>query len=155
MSITKGTPAGFHSVTPHLVVTGASAAIDFYKRAFGAEEVSRMAGPDGLLMHAEIRIGDSIVWLMDENLAWGQKGPKTLGGSPASLHMFVADTDKAFERAIKTGATVVQPPTDMFWGARHARVSDPFGHNWSFATQQREVGAGELAAAMKSMAGGQ
>src|SRR5918911_1556270 len=102
-------PAGYHSVTPSIVVRNASAAIDFYKRAFGAEEISRMEGPDGKIMHAEIRIGDSVVMLGEENPEWGTLSPLSTNGLPGSLHLYVADADAAFERALRAGAKVRYP----------------------------------------------
>lgn len=131
----KPIPEGFHTVTPHLVVDGAAKALDFYKQAFGAEEICRMPMPDGSkLMHAEMRIGDSPVMLADEFPDWKCFGPSTLGGSSVTIHVYVNDVDKAFDRAVKAGATPEMPPADMFWGDRYCKVADPFGHKWSLAT---------------------
>jgi PhnB protein len=143
-------PAGMHSVTPHLVCDGAGAAIDFYVEAFGAADQGRMPGPDGRLMHAQIRIGDSYVMLVDENRQFGMLGPKSLNGSPVTIHLYVDDVDRSFERAVAAGATSVMPPADMFWGDRYGVLEDPFGHRWSIATHQREVSADEMQQAIKA-----
>ena len=139
-----GTPTGYHSVTPSIIVRGAAEAIDFYKRAFGAEEVTRMPGPDGKLMHAEIRIGDSMIMLGDENEAWGVRSPLALNGTASSLHIYVPDADAAFARAIEAGATVRYPLEDAFWGDRYGKVTDPFGHEWGIATRQKELTDAEM-----------
>jgi PhnB protein len=132
-------PSGYHVVTPAIVVRDAAQAIDFYQRAFGAEEVSRMKAPDGSIMHAEIRIGDSIVMLGEENEQWGTKSPLSTNGNPGSLHMYVADADAAFQRAVDAGASVTYPLEDAFWGDRYGKVRDPFGHEWGIATRVREM----------------
>jgi uncharacterized glyoxalase superfamily protein PhnB len=139
-----------HTVTPHLVCAGAAEAIEFYKKAFGAEELSRLPGPDGKLMHAEIRIGDSTVMLVDENPEWGSMSPVTLKGSPVTLHLYVADVDAAWERALAAGAIGAMPPVDMFWGDRFAALSDPFGHSWSLATHVRDVSNEEMMQAARA-----
>ncbi|MPZ46397.1 MAG: VOC family protein [Betaproteobacteria bacterium] len=146
-------PDGMHSVTPHLVCAGASAAIEFYKKAFGAEELARLPGPDGKLMHALIRIGDSPVMLVDEFPAWDALGPKTLKGSPVTLHLYVDDVDAFVQRAVDAGARVTAPPSDMFWGDRYGKLEDPFGHHWSVATHIRDVSGEELQQVMKQMGG--
>ncbi len=143
-------PPGMRSVTPHLVCDGASAAIDFYKKAFGATEVARMAGPDGRLMHGQIMIGDSAVMLVDENRQFGMLGPKTLKGTPVTLHLYVDDVDAFFAHAVAAGAKVTMPPADMFWGDRYGVVEDPFGHHWSIATHKRDVSPDEMRQAMKA-----
>ncbi|HEX6573203.1 MAG TPA: VOC family protein [Steroidobacteraceae bacterium] len=143
-------PAGMHSVTPHLVCDGAGAAIDFYVKAFGATDQGRMPGPDGRLMHAQIRIGDSYVMLVDENRQFGMLGPKSLNGSPVTIHLYVDNVDRSFERAVAAGAKSVMPPADMFWGDRYGVLEDPFGHRWSIATHQREVSADEMQQAVKA-----
>jgi PhnB protein len=132
-------PRGYHSITPAIVVRDAAQAIDFYRRAFGAEEISRMAGPGGSIMHAEIRIGDSVVMLGEENEQWGTKSPLSTNGNPGSLHVYVADADTAFRRAVDEGASVVYPLEDAFWGDRYGKVRDPFGHEWGIATRVREM----------------
>lgn len=148
----KPIPEGMHTVTPHLVCAGASDAIAFYKRAFGAEEVHRMPSPDGSgkLMHAMIRIGDSAVMLVDETPEWGCLGPNTLKGSAVTLHLYVPDVDAAFARAVEAGATATMPPADMFWGDRYGMVKDPFGHSWSIATHIRDMTPEEMNEAAKT-----
>lgn len=143
-------PAGYHSVTPALIVRGADAAIDFYQRAFGAEELSVMRGPDGSVMHAEIRIGDSPVMLGEENEAWGTRSPLSTNGNPGSLHIYVPDVDAAFARALAAGATVKQPLEDAFWGDRYGKVVDPFGHEWGLATRVKEMSPAEMEEAGKA-----
>lgn len=128
----KPVPDGMHTVTPHLCCAGASEAIDFYVKAFGAEELCKVAGPDGTLMHGAIRIGDSMVFLHDEFPSHGAVGPKARGGSSVTIHLQVEDADAAFDRAVKAGATVKMPPADMFWGDRYAQAKDPFGVTWAF-----------------------
>jgi len=129
-------PEGFHTVTPHLVIKGAAAAIDFYKRAFGAEVVARMDGPGGTVGHAELKIGDSIIFLADEFPGGPTKSPQTLGGTTASLHLYVPDVDATFQQAISAGGRESMPVTDMFWGDRFGQLHDPFGHSWSVATRK-------------------
>ena len=128
-----------HTITPHLVCKGAAAAIEFYKEAFGATEVDRLAGPDGKLMHAMLRIGDSAVMLVDEFPEMHALGPAALGGTAVTLHLSVPDADASFARATRAGATPRMPVTEMFWGARYGLVEDPFGHLWSIATQVEKL----------------
>jgi uncharacterized glyoxalase superfamily protein PhnB len=144
-------PEGMHTVTPHLVCAGAGAAIDFYKKAFGATETARMPGPGGKLMHASIRIGDSAVMLVDEMPEWGSLGPKALKGSPVVIHLYVADVDAFTARAVAAGAKVTMPVADMFWGDRYGQLEDPFGHRWSVATHVRDVSAADMQRAMQNM----
>jgi uncharacterized glyoxalase superfamily protein PhnB len=143
-------PPGMHTITPHLVCQGAAAAIEFYKEAFGAVEQTRLAGPDGKLMHAMLRIGDSVIMLVDEFPDMHVRGPQSLGGTPVTIHLSVADADAAFKRATAAGATARMPVTDMFWGARYGMVVDPFGHLWSMATQVRNLTPEQIVAAMKA-----
>jgi len=145
----KGVPAGYHSVTPAIVVRDAAAAIEFYKKAFGAEEIDRMAGPDGSIMHAEIRIGDSRIMLGEENEQWGTRSPLLTNGNPGSLHIYVENADAAFDRAIKAGAKVRYPLEDAFWGDRYGKVTDPFGHEWGLATRVKELTRAEMEKAGK------
>jgi uncharacterized glyoxalase superfamily protein PhnB len=145
----KSPPKGYHSITPALVVRDAGSAIDFYKRAFGAEEVSRMKGPDGSIMHAEIKIGDSVVMLGEENEQWGSKSPLSTNGLPSSLHVYFDDADKAFKRALDAGATVRYPLEDAFWGDRYGKVTDPFGHEWGIATRVKDLSDDEMERAGK------
>lgn len=143
----KRIPEGMHTLTPHLICADARAAIEFYARAFGAVEVSRIAGQNGKLMHAMLRIGDSALMLMDDNPQWGALSPTLLKGTPVSIHIYVDDVDAAFERAVKAGATAKIPPSDMFWGDRFGALTDPFGHSWSIATHIRDVSPAEAQAA--------
>ena len=147
----KPIPEDMHTLTAHLVCDGAAEAIDYYKRAFGAVEVSRLPGPDGKLMHAMVRIGDSALMLVDENKEWGMIGPKSLNGSPVTLHMYVKDVDAVFERAIKEGGTARMAPMDMFWGDRYGVLIDPFGHNWSIATHISDPTPEQMQAEMAKM----
>lgn len=148
---TNAAPAGMHTVTPHLVCAGAADAIDFYKRAFGAEEAMRLPGPTGKLIHAAVRIGDSTVMLVDEMPEWGALGPKSLKGTPVTIHLFVADVDAFVARAVAAGAKVAMPVADMFWGDRYGQIEDPFGHRWSVATHQRDLTPAEIQQAMQVM----
>jgi uncharacterized glyoxalase superfamily protein PhnB len=127
------------------VCRGASDAIDFYKKAFGARELTRMSAPDGSLAHAEIRIGDSPVMLGDEAPQMGAVAPPTIGGTAVHIFLYVKDVDKAFAQATGAGATVEMPPTDMFWGDRYCKLADPFGHKWSMATHIEDVPPKEMA----------
>jgi PhnB protein len=149
----KPLPEGMHSITPHIVCAGAADAIEFYKRAFNAVEISRLAGEDGKLMHGEIRIGDSVVMLVDESPEWGMVGPKSLKGSPVTIHLYVDDVDAVVEQAVQAGAKVTVPVEDMFWGDRYGKLEDPFGHQWSVATHLRQVPSEELKQAMARMCG--
>jgi PhnB protein len=143
----KPIPEGMHSVTPHLVCAGAADAIEFYKKAFGAVEDARMAGPEGKVMHAQITIGDSHVMLADDVPDWGSVGPKALGGTPVTLHLYVPNADEVFQRALDAGATVKMPIGDAFWGDRYGILTDPFGHSWSVATHMKDMTPEEMAEA--------
>jgi len=147
----KKIPEGMHSITPHLVCAGAAKALDFYQKAFGATEVGRMPGPDGRLMHAAMKIGDSTVMLADEMPEWGSLGPKALKGSPVTIHIYVEDVDALVARAEKAGAKVTMPVAEQFWGDRYGKLEDPFGHHWSVATHVRDVTPEEMKKAMASM----
>jgi PhnB protein len=144
----KPIPEGYHSVTPSLVVKDASRAIDWYSKALGAQELYRMPGPDGRLMHAEIRIGDSIIMMTDEMPEMGGKGPQTLGGTPVSLMIYCEDCDALFNRAVSAGASVRMPLEDSFWGDRWGMVTDPFGHIWAIATRKKNLSVEEMKRAM-------
>ena len=150
MSKVKAIPDGMRSLTPHLVCRDAAAAIDFYGRAFGAIELFRLPMPNGRLMHACVRIGDSQLFLFDEMPEHGAHSPQTLKGTPVTLHLQVEDADAVFARAVQAGATVGMPLADMFWGDRYGQVVDPFGHHWSIATHVRDVRPDEMVAAMKA-----
>ena len=141
----KPIPEGYHTLTPSLTIRGATEAIEFYKRAFGAVELMRMPGPGGKLMHAEIRIGDSVLMLSDEFPDMGGKSPQALGGSPVYLFVYVDDVDAVFKRAVDAGAQVRMPLADMFWGDRFGRVVDPFGHEWGLATHKEDLTPKEIA----------
>jgi PhnB protein len=144
----KAIPDGMHTITPHLVCAGAAEAIEFYKRAFNAVEFSRLATPDGKLMHAMLGIGDSTFMLADEMPEWGSLGPKALNGSSVVIHLYVEDVDTFFAQAVKAGAKVTMELQDMFWGDRYGQVEDPFGHRWSLATHVRDLSPEEIRAAM-------
>lgn len=148
MTSAKPIPDGMHSITPHLTCAGAAEAIDFYVRALGAVELSRLPGPDGKLMHAMLRIGDSALMLVDENVQWGMLGPKALNGSPVTLHLYVEDVDATVAQAVAAGARVTMPVADMFWGDRYGQLEDPFGHRWSVATHTHDPTPQEMQAAM-------
>jgi uncharacterized glyoxalase superfamily protein PhnB len=148
MAAVKPIPTGFHSITPHLIVKGADKALDFYRRAFGAKELVRMAAPGGAIMHAEIQIGDSIVMLGEESVEMGARGPLALGGTPVSVMIYCDDADAMFKRATGAGATVKMPIDDAFWGDRYGQVTDPFGHVWSIATHKKDMTPAEMKTAM-------
>lgn len=146
----KPIPENMHSITPHLVCDGASDAIAFYQRAFGAVELSRLAGPDGKVMHAMIRIGDSSLMLADANPDCGMIGPVKGAGAPVMIHLYVEDADRVFARAVEQGATAKMPVSDMFWGDRYGVLVDPFGHGWSIATHVRDMTPNEIKTAMQA-----
>jgi len=140
MAKVKPVPEGFRTVTPHLVIDGASDALEFYKRAFGAKENVRMPAPDGKkLMHAEMSIGDSPIMLADSFPEMGgSRSPKANGGTSVVIHLYVANVDALFQQAVAAGAKTLMPPTDMFWGDRYGQLEDPFGHRWSIATHTED-----------------
>ena len=138
-----------HAVTPHLVCAGAADAIEFYKKAFGAEELMRLPGPDGKLMHACISINGAQVFLVDENIEYGTLGPKALKGSPVFIHLMVKDVDSFVKRAADAGAKITKPVTDMFWGDRYGQLEDPFGHRWSVARHIKDMTPDEVKQAMQ------
>jgi PhnB protein len=152
-------PAGHHTITPHLIIKGASEAIDFYKRAFGATELSRMPfpAPEGQvkLGHAALQIGDSRLFVVDEFPQQGVFGPGA--SSPVTVHLYVTDVDAAFARAVEAGANALMPPVDMFWGDRYCKLVDPFGHHWSIAEHLEDLTPDQMkermAAAMAAMPG--
>jgi len=145
-------PAGMHSLTPHLVCDDAAAAMEFYKAAFGAVELVRLPGPNGKLMHGSVRIGDSTLMLVDEAPEWGTLGPKSLKGSPVTVHLYVIAVDVTVAQAVAAGAKVTMPVADMFWGDRYGMLEDPFGHRWSVATHVRDTTHEEMRQAMVKMA---
>jgi len=144
MATTQAVPKGYHTVTPSLVIAGAAKAIEFYKKAFGAEERSRFPAPNGTLMHAEIRIGDSIIMMGDEMPEQGGRGPKSLGGSPVTLFIYQDNVDAAWKRAVDAGARVVMPLSDQFWGDRGGCLEDPFGHNWWLCQHIKDMSPREM-----------
>lgn len=137
-------PQGYHSVTPYLVVDDAGRAIEYYKQVFKAKETVRMAGPGGKIGHAELKIGDSMIMLSDEMPGSGNRSPKSLGGSPVSIFLYVEDVDSTFNEAVKAGAKGDSPPQDMFWGDRFGHLTDPFGHLWAIATHIEDVTPEEM-----------
>ena len=157
MSSVKAIPEGYHNVTPYLFVRGAASAIDFYKGVFGATEFVRMAGPNGKIMHAELRIGDSIVMLADENPQTGVMSPQTIGGFSAGLHLYVENVDAVIQKAVESGAKLLRPIKNQFYGDRSGSLLDPFGHMWSVATHIEDVSPEEMrkraTAAMSQTAG--
>jgi uncharacterized glyoxalase superfamily protein PhnB len=151
------TPMPMPGLMPHIVCDGAADAIEFYKQAFGATELIRMPGQDGRLMHAAIQLNGAVVMMVDENKEFGMLGPRTLGGTPVTLHLTVPDADAAIAKAEKAGATVKMPAADMFWGDRYGVVVDPWGHNWSIAhpLANRPTGEEELREAARQAMGNQ
>jgi PhnB protein len=137
-------PEGYPRVTPYLIVDGAAAAIDFYVSVLGATERMRMDGPDGKVGHAELEIGNSVVMLADEHPEMDARGPKTIGGTPVSLHVYVEDADRVFEQAIEAGATERRPVEDKFYGDRLGTFDDPFGHHWHVASHVEDVPPEEM-----------
>jgi PhnB protein len=140
----KPVPDGYHAVTPYLIVDGGAKAIDFYKHALGAVECLRMQDPGGKVRHAEIEIGGSRIMLADEHPEIGALGPKTVGGSPVSLHLYVADVDAVVARAVAAGAILIRPVADQFYGDRTGGIADPFGHHWFIATHKEDLTPEEL-----------
>jgi PhnB protein len=138
-------PKGYHSVTPYLVVNDAARAIDFYKRAFGAQEKMRMDGPGGKIGHAELKIGDSIIMLSDEMPGSGMRSPRSPGGTAAGVFLYVENVDSIFKQAVSAGAKADAQPSDMFWGDRFGKLTDPFGHQWSVATHKEDIAPDEMA----------
>ena len=154
MADVKPIPDGYPRVTPYLHVDGANAAIEFYRDVLGATERMRMPGPDGKIGHAELEIGDSVVMLSDEHPDMGIRGPKSLGGTPVTIHVYVDDVDAAFEQAIKAGAKSQRPVENQFYGDRSGQFEDPFGHRWNVATHVEDVPPDEMSKrAAAAMAG--
>jgi len=149
-------PPGYHTLTPHMIIKDATAAIEFYEKAFGAVKRGVLNAPDGKLMHAEIQIGDSIIMIHDEFPQMNSLGPVSRGGVTMSLMMYVVDADAAFDKAVKAGCTATMPLANQFWGDRYGKVTDPFGHEWAIATHIEDLTMEECARhaedAMKLMA---
>jgi PhnB protein len=145
----KSAQQGMSPVVPHLVCAGAASAIEFYKKAFGAEEVMRLPGPDGKLIHACVTINGAPIFLVDEMIEHGAPGPKTLKGSPVIIHLNVKDVDAFAKRAAAAGAKITMQPADMFWGDRYGQLEDPFGHRWSVATHLKDMTPDEIKASMQ------
>jgi PhnB protein len=146
----KPIPEGYHSVTPYLIVKGAAKAIDYYKKVFGATEIMRMPGPNGTVGHAEIKIGDSVIMLADEQQG-NFRSPEGLGGSPVSLMVYVEDVDKTFKQAVSNGAKEVRAIQDQFYGDRSGNLVDPFGHVWTVATHKEDVSQAEMQRRMSTL----
>jgi PhnB protein len=140
----KSIPSGYHTATPYLTLNECARAIDFYKKAFGAQEKMRMEGPHGKIGHAEIQIGDSVIMLADEMPDGGGRAPKSLGATTAGIFLYVNDVDSSFKQAVDAGAKTDMPPTDMFWGDRFGKLTDPFGHAWYMATHKEDVAPEEM-----------
>ena len=153
MGSVKAIPDGYHNVTPYLFVKGAVGAIDFYEKVFGATEIMRMAGPNGKIMHAEVKIGDSIVMLADENLQTGVMSPQTIGGYSVGLHVYVENVDAVIQKAVENGAKPLRSIKDQFYGDRSGSVLDPFGHMWSVATHVEDVSPEEMRKRMTAAMG--
>jgi PhnB protein len=149
----KPIPDDYPRVTPYLIVDGANAAIDFYSSVLGATERMRMAGPDGKVGHAELGIGDSVIMLADENVDMDIRAPRTVGGTPVTLHVYVEDADSTFERAIEAGAKSMRPVEDKFYGDRSGQFEDPFGHRWDVATHVEDVAPEEMSKRAAAMSG--
>jgi PhnB protein len=140
----KPVPDGYHTATPYLIVNNAAGAIEFYKKAFGATETMRIVSPPGKVGHAEIRIGDSVIMLADEFPDMGARSPQSIGGSPASILLYVEDVDATFKRAVAAGAKVQRAIEDKFYGDRSGSVDDPFGYTWHIATRKEDLSAEEV-----------
>jgi PhnB protein len=140
----KPIPEGYHTITPYLSIKGASDAIEFYKKAFGATEVMRMGEPGGRIGHAELQIGDSKIMLADEHPEMDFRSPRAIGGTPVLLHLYVEDVDNVVGRAVAAGAKVVRPVQDQFYGDRSGSVADPYGHIWHVATHTEDLSSDEI-----------
>ncbi len=150
----KAIPDEYPRVMPYLIVDGAASAIDFYKSVFGATERMQLPAPDGRIGHAELDLGQSVLMLADEHPEMDIRGPKTIGGTPVTLHVYVEDSDAVFERAIQAGAKPLRPMEDRFYGDRAGQFEDPFGHRWDVATHVEDVPPDEMAERVKTAMGG-
>jgi PhnB protein len=140
----KAIPEGHHTVTPYLCIKGAASALEFYKKAFDATELMRLAQPDGRIGHSEIRVGDSVIMLSDEFPEIGARSPQAIGGSPVTIHLYVEDVDTVFKQAVAAGAKVKRPVADQFYGDRMGGVEDPFGYTWWIATHKEDLSSEEI-----------
>ena len=154
MADVKPIPDNYPRVTPYLYVDGAGAAIEFYEKVLGANQRGRLDGPDGKVRHAELEIGDSVVMLADENPDMGIRGPKSIGGSPFTLHVYVDDADAVYDAALEAGATSIRGVENQFYGDRSGQFEDPFGHRWSVATHVEDISPEEMAKRAEQMASG-
>jgi PhnB protein len=150
---TKPIPDGYHTVTPYLIIANAAKAIEFYKEAFGASECMRLETPEGQIMHAEIKIGDSPIMLCDESPKCNAFGPKSIGGTSVSIMLYLEDVDAVVNRALAAGAELLMPVADQFWGDRCGTVADPFGHKWTVATHREDVSPEEIGRRAKALFG--
>jgi PhnB protein len=150
----KAIPAGHHTASPYLAIKNAAEALEFYKKAFGANEIYKLMMPDGRLGHAEMRLGDSIIMMADEFPEYGGKAPQTLGGSPVSIYLYVEDVDAFFKKALTAGAKERQPVMDQFYGDRSGQLEDPFGHLWWVATHKEDVAPEEIQKRAEAMFAG-
>ena len=154
MAGVKPIPDGYPVVTPYLSIAGAAAAIDFYTKVFGATERMRMPAPDGKIGHAELDLGGSLIMLADESPGMGAASPRTVGGTPVTLMVYVDDVDTVFDKAVQAGATVINKVEDQFYGDRSGQFEDPFGHRWNVATHVEDVPADEMARRAAEVMGG-
>jgi PhnB protein len=150
MDVVKKIPEGFHSITPALIVKNGDAAIEFCKKGFGAQERRRMNSPDGRVAHAELMLGNSLFMLSDEYPEMNCNSPKSIGGSSVSMYVYVEDVDSIFDRAVSAGAKALDPVKNQFWGDRHGRLEDPFGHVWSIATHKKDLSEYEMKSAAEA-----
>ncbi|HVI86520.1 MAG TPA: VOC family protein [bacterium] len=146
----KAIPPGYHTITPNITVKDAAKAIEFYKSAFGAQEIMRMPGPGGRIMHAEMTIGDSKFMIADEMPEMGNKGPKSIGGSPVSFYLYFENVDSAWKKALQAGGKETGPLADMFWGDRTGRLEDPFGHTWVLAQHIKDLTPSDMKAGQEA-----
>jgi len=151
MANVKSIPEGYHNVTPYLYVRNAAGAIEFYKNVFGATELVRMAGPDGRIMHGELRLGDSVVMLADENPHMGIMSPQTVGGFSTGMLLYVPNVDAVVQKAVENGAKALRPIKDQFYGDRSGSILDPFGHMWTVSTHVEDVAPEEMKKRMAAM----
>ena len=150
----KPIPDGYHTATPYLNVRDAAGAIEFYKKGFGASELTRLVGPGGKVLHAEIKIGDSVIMIAEETEEWGNKSPQTLGGTPVRIVLYVEDVDALARQAVAAGAKLLVPVADQFYGDRSGRLQDPFGHLWLISTHTEDVSPEEMRKRTDALFGG-